>query len=115
MSTHYAIIQYVPNPIADERINIGVVVLGEGTSRIQFLNNWDRVKTFGGEDISFLLEFTERFPDFNAEIPITLDWVQSAAVRWQNSIQIRYGGASLDGVDEVLVDVVEKYLVEAIA
>jgi succinate dehydrogenase/fumarate reductase flavoprotein subunit len=110
MSSHYAIIQYVPRPIANERINIGVIVVGEGGCRVQFLRNWDRVKAFGGEDIGFLLEFAERF--FDVEIPVTIDWISRAVVNWQNSIQIEHGGASLDGIDELLGDVVEKYLVE---
>lgn len=61
MSSHYCIIQYVPNPIADERINIGVPVFDEHSVRTRFLQNWERVQSFGlAEDIDGLKDFAGR-------------------------------------------------------
>ena len=54
MVSRYSIIQYVPNPIADERINIGVVAFNEDAVRTHFLSNWERVRYFGMEDTEFL-------------------------------------------------------------
>ena len=59
MPSRYSIIQYVPNPIADERINIGVLAFDENLVKVSFLKNWQRVKDFGGENIDFLQDFAE--------------------------------------------------------
>src|SRR5437879_5477961 len=47
MSAYYALIQYTPDPVIGELINIGVVVFGDGRTRFRFLHNWNRVKRFG--------------------------------------------------------------------
>ena len=60
MPSRYSIIQYVPNPIADERINIGVLAFDENLVKVSFLKNWQCVKDFGGEKIDFLQDFAER-------------------------------------------------------
>ena len=49
MPSRYSIIQYVPNPIADERIHIGVLAFDENLVKVSFLKNWQRVKDFGGD------------------------------------------------------------------
>lgn len=54
MASRYSIVQYVPNPITDEWINIGVVAFDDNDVRVQFVNNWGRVQAFGREDINFL-------------------------------------------------------------
>ena len=61
--SYYSVIQYVPNPIADERINIGVIAFDDRTVLVHFLKNWNRVRNFGGEDIGFLLEFAKRMEE----------------------------------------------------
>jgi Protein of unknown function (DUF3037) len=47
MVSRYSVIRYVPNPSADERINIGVLVSDEQEVRVRFLQNWERVRCFG--------------------------------------------------------------------
>jgi len=39
MASYYSIIQYVPNPIANERINIGVLIFDEKEIKVNFLEN----------------------------------------------------------------------------
>ena len=58
MASRYSVIQYVPNPIADERINIGVLAFNEQVVKVHFLSRWDRVRDFGQvKDIDFLQNF----------------------------------------------------------
>ena len=35
MSSYYSVVRYVPDPVADERINVGVVVFGSDYFRHQ--------------------------------------------------------------------------------
>lgn len=60
MVSYYTVVQYYPDPIADERINIGVMAFGDGRVRSRFIQDWRRVEQFGGEDISFLHDFARR-------------------------------------------------------
>ena len=54
MPCHYTIVQYVPDPITDERINIGIMVTDGEHVRAQFLHNWRRVAQFAPGNIRFL-------------------------------------------------------------
>jgi len=51
MTPYYTVVQCVPDPIAGERINIGVIVLGEGRLSCRFVRTWRRVAQFAREDI----------------------------------------------------------------
>ncbi len=52
MPSFYSVVHCVPDPFADERINIGVVVFGDGRVRSRFLQRWDRVERFAGKEIA---------------------------------------------------------------
>lgn len=122
MASKYSIIQYVPNPIADERINIGVLAFDDHRTLVYFLRNWDRVRRFGMEDIGFLKDFAARtsevaesgllFPgDENNEIP-KHERLLRVSQSWMNSIQFTEPRASLKDLDRVLEDAIKKFLIE---
>lgn len=122
MVSRYSIIQYVPDPIADERINIGVVVFNEDAVQTRFLTNWERVRLFGMEDIYFLKDFAHRlhkaalddlmFPgDEHSKIP-NHERLRAIAQGWMNSIQFTEPRGSLDTLDSLLEDSVNTYLRE---
>lgn len=122
MPSQYSIIQYVPNPIADERINIGVLAFDENLVQVSFLNNWQRVKDFGGERIDFLQDFAKKlqvqakngllFPgDENNKIP-KQDRLLRISSHWMNSIQFSEPRGSLKDVEQLLNDSVNKFLVD---
>lgn len=125
MASKYSIIQYVPNPIADERINIGVLAFDDHRTLVYFLRNWDRVRRFGMEDIDFLRDFAARtrkaaesgllFPgDENNEIP-KHDRLLRVAQSWMNSIQFTEPRASLKDLDRVLEDAIKTFLIEPVS
>lgn len=59
MVSRYSIIQYVPDAIANERINIGVLAFDDQVVRVKFLAKWNRVVHFApSADISFLKAIT---------------------------------------------------------
>lgn len=122
MASKYSIVQYVPNPIADERINIGVVAFNENEVRVRFLKNWERVRHFGREDISFLKDFARGmfkaaesgliFPGDNREASYQ-ERLNQLTRNWLNSIQFTQPRGSLEDVDSLLEDIVANYLIEA--
>jgi hypothetical protein len=83
MVCYYTIVQYYPDPIADERINIGLMVFGHDQVRSRFLRDWHRVVQFGKEDISFLHDFVQRAETWDEAT------LKDCIIRWDRSIQFR--------------------------
>ena len=121
MASRYSIVQYVPNPIADERINIGIVAFDDNDVRVQFLNNWSRVQAFGREDIHFLRDFAKRmnfaasegllFPGDEPDGTPKHERLKKIAQGWINSIQFTEPCGSLENVESLLEDIAQTYLV----
>lgn len=125
MPAFCTVVQYLPDPLTEERINIGVIVYGDGVVRSRFLTDWTRVRQFStGRDISFLRELAAEFQDAHLKPPIpqfieagmAVDinerLIQRMARSWSNSIQLTEPKGSLLGVDELLDDSAAHYLHE---
>lgn len=120
MGTLFTIVQYVPDPLADERMNVGVIVVDGGRIEGRFLREWNRVRTFGGEDVSFLRDFAERVTQWTPDHPqipglaagVRLDQkgLQDIVGRWHNSIQFTPLRGSLSSPAELLDQLVTRYL-----
>lgn len=125
MASRYSVIQYVPNPIADERINIGVIVFDEKIIKVHFLRSWERVKAFGKEDIRFLRDFARRMGEaskngllFPNDDPNNgqsrVDRLRKVSRGWINSIQFTEPRGSLENVDSLFKEAINTYLVDEI-
>jgi len=123
MISRYSVIHYVPNPIADERINIGVIVFNEEIVKVHFLHSWERINAFATEDTRFLQDFAKRmylasknglvFPSDNPQSGQTKqERLTNVARDWINSIQFTEPRASLEDIDSVLEDCINTYLVD---
>jgi hypothetical protein len=118
----YSIIQYVPYPIADERINIGVLTFNEVNVRFQALKDWTRVKAFGKENIDFLYRFVQRmeecaknnlvYPGDEHDNKPLKDKVIDISNSWMNSIQLTEPRPSLANIDKLLIDIIGDFLIE---
>jgi len=122
MSAKYSIIQYVPDIITDEKINIGVVAFDRDTVRVRFLSNWERVRRFANQDVKFLQVFAkdlenaaspdallpgvEEFPRLNE------DFILAMIRKSVNSIQLTESRGSVKQVDELLNDISARFLSE---
>lgn len=123
MASRYSVIQYVPNPISDERINLGVLVFDENVVRVHFLTSWKRVRYFAAtEEIDFLRNFTHNmrkavktgllFPGDRKGDMLCHERLLEASLNWQNSIQFTQPRGSLSSVDKLLEEVISIYLLE---
>jgi Protein of unknown function (DUF3037) len=128
MASRYSVIQYVPNPIADERINIGVLAFDQQTVKVHFLSNWDRVRVFGrSQDMSTLRNFADRMQKSAAagqlfpgdelsgdELNNTPNHERLLKIvqGWINQVQFTEPRKSLDTVDNLLNDAIATYLLE---
>ena len=116
MPSHYSIVQYVPDPITDERINVGVIVTGDsGAVRVRFLSHWQRVRQFGLSDVSFLREFARAIEMRQGELDLSqTQWTEPVLRRlsseWMRSIQFTEPRASLKHVDSLFEEIVVRFL-----
>ena len=125
MTSYYSIIQYVPNPIANERINIGVLIFDEKEIKVKFLKNWKRVKNFCMGDIAFLRDFESQmqeavsqgllFPGDSLLDQPRQERLQRVSENWMNSIQFTEPNFSLKPLDKLLEDSIKKYLIEPVS
>jgi Protein of unknown function (DUF3037) len=115
-------IQYVPDPIADERINVGVLVIDAEGITSRFVRTWDRVKSFGGADVAFLRDFARKVEAIGGPHPalpidpngITEDLLATAPGKWKNSIQITHPRASTLCGGDLLDEVARRFLRERV-
>ena len=78
MTSFYSVVQFVPDPIIDERLNIGVVVFGNGIVRTRFIDNWKQVTAILPAYADFIRDFTSRCSDMDETT------IQSIGGRWIN-------------------------------
>lgn len=96
MASFYSVVQYVPDPSTDERINIGLLAIGDGRVRSRFVKDWRRVRQFAGSSVSFL-------PDVVASIQrVSEADVRSYVVDWKNTVQLTPLRASTLHPEELL-------------
>lgn len=107
MPAYYSIVQYVPDDVLNERINIGVLVYGAGRTLTHFLNTWSRVRDFAPIDVvAELREFSRAAKRMNEEA------IRRAADRWTNGIQITAPAGSLLSDEALLYDAASRFLVD---
>lgn len=114
MIARYTVVQYVPNPLADERINIEIIAWDEGGVAAKFSSNWKRVQSFGHENVGYVREFVKRTTSAleasNADLfknSESMDVVKLEKMigEWHHSIQFTTPRTSVKGRDAVLTDV----------
>jgi hypothetical protein len=131
MPAYYTVVQYVPDPIADERVNVGVIVFADGQLRSRFLADWRRVSRFAQEDIGYVREFADWVGDAavqSAAGPVTAvlpgfaepfradeQTIRRIAEEWSNSIQLTPPQPSLEDPDALLLRMARTHLREATA
>jgi hypothetical protein len=119
---YLTIVQCVPDPVIDERINVGVIVYGDGRIRSRFVSDWKRVRSFGVEDVEFLKDFADRLQHAGTGqgvlpgMPGVARFDESALERivgsWSNAIQFTEPRGSLRDPDTVLEDAAKRFLRE---
>ena len=126
MPAYYTIVQCVPDPIADERVNVGVIVVHDGEIRSRFVRKWRRIRTFAQHDIAYVTEFAARIERAAIASVATVTQpvmagmpsakrideaaLRSMAENWSNSIQLTPLQPSLEHPDDLLPNLVGLFL-----
>ncbi len=113
MASYYSVIQYVPNPIADERVNIGVVAFDEsGDCAVRPLESWTRAERFTGQHGRNLQRHVEALEALIRESESPAAAIERASEHWTHSIQVTQPRASLRTIEEILANTAPTVLVE---
>lgn len=122
MVSYYRVIKYIPDEVAGECINIGVVTYGEGQIHYRFLRNWQRVKSFSGHDTDGLRRFADDFErgvigqrgleSWDTRPVITEEYLRTLVTRFSHSIQFSEERASLEKSEVLLADLAPLMLKE---
>jgi hypothetical protein len=120
MSAQYSVIRYVPDPIAEECVNVGVVTWDQRRIRVRFLNNWTRVRAFGHENVDFIREFAKEMEaatqrqlplrDINAVLSLNTDQLKKMISGWGENIQFSPPRGSIKDADALIADVAPLFL-----
>jgi hypothetical protein len=123
MTSQYSVIQYLPDPATDERINFGVIAFGAEETRAKFVRNWGRIGSFGGPDISFLKEFARQVEEATSAQPalpfdelelLNVEALHDVAGKWVNSIQLTSPRASTLQPSALVDEAAQRFLRERI-
>jgi hypothetical protein len=114
MGTQFTVIQFVPNPVADERLNAGVIVYDDTRICVRFTKKWKRLQSFGAADVEFLKSFAadiERFAaeDLNAG-PLSVERLEGMIAEWSHLIQFTTPRGSLLDPDTLLDQIAQRFL-----
>jgi hypothetical protein len=114
MSAYYSIIQFVPDPVANERINAGVVVFDGERVHARFVENWDRLHRFCDQDVTFLKKFAMEFKDRTRpgllEDAVDGSTIREIAETWKSAIQFTSPKGSLLDLEALLDDSEKRFL-----
>lgn len=121
MTTQYTVVQYHPNPLSGERINLGLIAWAEGRIACRFVRKWQRVYSFGREDTKFLRDFVGRVEEAASSIldipglveeKLDEDKLKKIIGSWISSIQFSEPKSSLKPPDELLDEIATIFLRE---
>lgn len=119
MNSFYSIIRFVPDPVAEEFLNIGVVVWGDGRVRHRFLRDWTRVKHFSPVDLHSLRDIERWFDGPMSEqldlptpgaMPVSESIMRAVAGQWGGILQLTEARVSPRRPDDLLNVIAAKML-----
>jgi hypothetical protein len=105
MPSFYSVVQYVPDAIRGERINVGVVTFDDRSVKCQFLDNWHRVNNFG-KGASFVRTAVADIAKMNVED------LRNTIQGWSHNIQFTEPAGSVLDTNTLLFETCARFLVD---
>lgn len=117
MTTQYTVIKFVPDPVANESINIGLLAMSNDESRVHFLTDWRRARALGPKSAGYLPEFAREFQQRQEELfstgkVWTVDALKTYCEKWRHVVQFEPPRASLRALDALFPQLIRLYLKE---
>ncbi len=122
MAALYTVVRYMPDPVSEECVNVGVIAWDGAETVCRFLTNWSRVSVFGGEPVAFLKEFAGEvqartskqllLPGLSTEARLDGKDLEAMFGTWHGCIQFSKPRGSLKGAQALLGDIAAIFLRE---
>jgi hypothetical protein len=115
MTAHYTIVQYVPDPTADERMNIGVIVWDDARVYSNFVNDFSRARAFSRKNVKFLKEFADYVGNLTQETSrdyreFSPSRIETLTQTWTDSIQFTQPRGSTKSASQLIAELPLKFL-----
>ncbi len=120
MSTHYTVAQFVPDPIAGEAINIGVLAWSDTSIHTSMIRDWRRVSAFANCDIGFLRDFSKEIrkltqgqkslPSLGRDGALAVGDLEEMVSSWRNLIQFTPARFSTKPAELLVKDIAKIFL-----
>lgn len=115
MGTFFTVIQFVPDPVANERLNAGLIVYTDQVVKFHFSHNWKRLERFSNpEKVEFFRDFEQEMANrtkgdaFSA--CFTKDDLEKMIRKWGNLIQFTTPRGSLLEPEPLLKQILPRFL-----
>lgn len=109
-AAHFSVVQFVPDFVANERVNVAVLVFPEsGQPLVQPVRSWNRVKRFAGRDITRVQEFIHALCE-GSGAGLSLEQARVAAKGWHHAVQFTDPQPSTLAPEELLKSIAPKFL-----
>lgn len=107
MPSYYSVVQYVPDLIRNERVNVGIIVFDEREKDCYFVEDFKRVRSLGGS-----VEFVKQAAHTIRQLGVNT--LRDIIGQWNESIQFTRPAASLLDLTSLVVDASNRFLVEEV-
>lgn len=116
MAAKYTVVQYVPRPLADERVNIGLIAWDDKGSVIRCTEDWARARVLGGNETKLLKQILNEVQSYitsaseQSERGSTDELVGRLIARWEHKVQFTPARGSLRTAAELVRDLAPVFL-----
>lgn len=108
--SHYTVIKYVPNPLTDECINVGVIAFDGNQVIAQLTSDFSRARAFAKTDPKLLRATLSDFRQLIEQNALNEFKIRRICDSWQNEVQFTTPRVSALPVDQLLSEVVPQFL-----
>jgi len=109
-ATFYSVIKYVPDPVADESINVGVAVFSGRRVRLAFTSEWNRARQLAARDPKALKRVVADLATQEKQGALSEEVIRRYAESWRNQVQWTPPRASVKDLDQLISEVSSLYL-----
>jgi hypothetical protein len=112
----YTVVQYVPRPLADERVNIGLIAWDDNGSIIRCTEDWSKAKALGGDEVQLLKQILKEVQGYVTSASprgghgSTDELVGRLIGRWEHKVQFTPERGSLRSAAELVREISPVFL-----
>lgn len=108
----YSVIKYVPNPVSDECINVGVLAFDGQEVAARFASDLGRARALSRRDPVTLRSVLTDLRQMLQQGSLDEAKIRRLCESWRNQVQITAPRVSTQGIEEVLAEVAPIFLTE---